>query len=467
MVNQSISEQKRQQDGWRPARLIPTSGIKGVDDQETRATSALLSVMMSVPEFARALLRKVNAPAGNVRTYIEVPIKTDLGIGHRPDGAIIVTKGSTTWIAFVEVKTGVRELDAKQIEGYLDLAREQGFDAVISISNQMTTALDPYPLPIDRRKTRSVSLHHWSWVEVLSEAVAQKEVRGVSDADQAWILGELIAYLEHPQSGAMQFQDMGPNWVSVRDGAREGTLSASDGRVGDVVTRWDQFMQYLSLHLGRDLGLSVKQMLSRNEQVSARRQYLMTQLVQGGRLDGTLRVPRASGDISIVADLRSRMVTVSVEVPAPTDRGSPARLSWLLRQLDSAPNNLRIDIGFKGGKSTGDVMSTIREKGREVRSFVVSLSKDMGTKRGGTAGSFIGETSGLLLSFYREVVQKIRPWAASPVKLPTVRDATDSATQPDNVVQQVAREQRHDIAEAERRPVTEAQGGPVTPAASL
>lgn len=69
MVNQSISEQKRQQDGWRPARLIPTSGIKGVDDQETRATSALLSVMMAVPEFARTLLKKVDAPAGTVRTY--------------------------------------------------------------------------------------------------------------------------------------------------------------------------------------------------------------------------------------------------------------------------------------------------------------------------------------------------------------------------------------------------------------
>jgi hypothetical protein len=125
-------------------------------------------------------------------------------------------------------------------------------------------------------------------------------------------------------------------------------------------------------------------------------------------------------------------------------------LSWLLRYLDGAISNLRIDIGFKGGKSTGDTMSAIREnpkrilqgeKDREVRSFVVSLSKDMGTKRGGTAGSFIGETSDLLLSFYREVVQKVRPWAASPAKLPTVRDAMDSATQPDNIVEDVSQQQ--------------------------
>ena len=28
------------EDGWQPARLIPTSGIKGADEQERRATSA-------------------------------------------------------------------------------------------------------------------------------------------------------------------------------------------------------------------------------------------------------------------------------------------------------------------------------------------------------------------------------------------------------------------------------------------
>jgi len=40
---------------WQVARLIPTSGINGAEEQERRATSALLAVMSAVREFGRAL----------------------------------------------------------------------------------------------------------------------------------------------------------------------------------------------------------------------------------------------------------------------------------------------------------------------------------------------------------------------------------------------------------------------------
>ncbi len=68
--------------------------------------------------------------------------------------------------------------------------------------------------------------------------------RGVEDPEQAWILGELIRYLEHPASGAMAFEDMGPNWVAVRDAAREGTLRKTGDDVRDIVQRWDQLMRF-------------------------------------------------------------------------------------------------------------------------------------------------------------------------------------------------------------------------------
>jgi len=38
------------------ARLIPTSGINGVEEQERRATSALLAVLSSVKEFGRGFV---------------------------------------------------------------------------------------------------------------------------------------------------------------------------------------------------------------------------------------------------------------------------------------------------------------------------------------------------------------------------------------------------------------------------
>ncbi len=126
------------------------------------------------------------------------------------------------------MKTGVNELKRGQLENYLDVAREHGFDALLTISNELPAALGMHPTEVDGRKLRSVKLHHISWAEVLSHAVLQKEFRGVADPEQAWILGELIRYLEHPKSGALEFNDMGPNWVAVRDAVTARTLRKSD-----------------------------------------------------------------------------------------------------------------------------------------------------------------------------------------------------------------------------------------------
>src|SRR5262245_26099410 len=57
---------------WRPARLIPTTGIGGQDEQEQRATSSLLAVMRAVPQFGRAVIQHAGAPGGQITTYTEI-----------------------------------------------------------------------------------------------------------------------------------------------------------------------------------------------------------------------------------------------------------------------------------------------------------------------------------------------------------------------------------------------------------
>lgn len=175
------------EENWHQARLIPTSGISGADEQERRATSALLAVMSSVKEFGRAITKDCGAITGRLDAYIEVPF--DLA-GKRvfPDGLVRVTRCTRTWTALVEVKTGTNELKAEQLEDYLDVAREQGFDALLSISNEIPPIAGQHPTRIDKRKLRKVEIHHLSWSQVLCEAVMQKEHRGVADADQKWIL---------------------------------------------------------------------------------------------------------------------------------------------------------------------------------------------------------------------------------------------------------------------------------------
>ncbi len=438
------------EESWQPARLIPTSGIKGIDEQEKRATSALLSVMMAVPDFSRVLLKKAGAPAGDLKTYIEPEFALETGQKIRPDGAIIVRRGSTEWKALVEVKTSTNELRADQIETYLDLARDRVFDAVITISNQLASAVESLPVAVDRKKTRKVGLFHWSWVEILTEAVVQREHRGIKDPDQAWILAELIAYLKHPQSGAMQFQDMGPHWVAVREAAREGMLRASDIGVNEVVTKWDQFIQYLCLHLASDLGVEVTHVLSKQERddPASRRQSLVRQLVQTKSLSGTIRVKNAVNPITLTAALDARTTTASIEVEAPSEGRALTRVNWLVRQLNDAPERTLIACKFAGTRETNSsrlvdlrdnpTALLLADKQRAPKAFTIVSMKEMGTKRSGVSGSFIGEATELLLSFYRTVVQGLRAFSSSPPKLPEVRDAQDSSNQPENVVEQSA-----------------------------
>ena len=78
---------------WERARLFPVSGIGGADEQERRATSALLAVVQSVREFGRAITVPMGAPAGRLSTFIEVPF-TDGDKHLRPDGVIQVASGN-------------------------------------------------------------------------------------------------------------------------------------------------------------------------------------------------------------------------------------------------------------------------------------------------------------------------------------------------------------------------------------
>jgi hypothetical protein len=219
----------------------------------------------------------------------------------------------------IEVKTGTNALASDQLENYLDIAREQGFDAVITISNEVPAVRGQHPTAVDRRRLRKVALHHLPWVEVLAEAVMQKEFRGVADPDQAWILGELIRYLEHPRSGAMLFEDMGPAWVPVREAVHAGTLRASDKGIQDVASKFDALLRFVGLRLGQRLGADVQPALTRKEfaEPTLRSQALIASLTGQGILSGGIRIPGAAATITITADLRANQIQCSCDIDAP------------------------------------------------------------------------------------------------------------------------------------------------------
>jgi len=415
------------EESWHQARLIPTSGINGADEQERRATSALLAVMTAVREFGRVLTIPLGAPAGPIEAYIEVPFTSGDG-KCIPDGLIRVTRGQRTWTALVEVKTGGNVLGREQLETYLDAAREQGFDAVITISNEIPPVPGQHPAQVDKRKLKKVDLHHWSWSHVLSEAVMQKEYRGVADPDQAWILGELIRYLEHPRSGALEFEDMGPSWVAAREGLAAGTLRAVDNVASEVAGRFDALLRFVSLRLGRQLGTDVTPALSRKDLAdpALRTQALAASLAGTGTLEGAIRIPDAVAPVVITADLRASRITCHVDVDAPREGRPTTRVNWLVRQLRAAPETVRVEAhaAHQRGPGAAELLRSVRDNpslliadpGKELRTFRVARTTPMGSKRGRGRGSFIDSMLDAVDDFYGDVVQHVKAWTAAPPK---------------------------------------------------
>lgn len=421
---------------WLRARLIPISGLGGSEEKERRATSALLAVLGAVKEFGRAALGRLGAPAGSVSTFYEVPFELNDGRRLRVDGLIRVRRGGRTWTLLVEVKTGPSELPQDQVEAYLEVVRENHFDGLLTISNQIVPVVGQHPVKVDGRKFGRLPLFHLSWTRILTIAHMVKEHQGVSDPDQAWILGELIRYLEYEGSGALAFEDMGPNWVKVRSATKEQTLRLSDEGTEDVAARWDQLVQYLCLALGARLGQEVRPVLSRKEteDPDSRVATVARDLVNSGNLSGDIRIPNTVGPVHLSANLRTMRASASTEVEAPELKRSPSRVNWLVKQLRNAPAELRVDVTFHRTRATSsELLAMVRENPKCVllesdrvpQSFVLTLSAGVGTKRKSGQGSFISDVSALLDQFYREVVQDLKPWIPPAPQLEPTQPVAD------------------------------------------
>ncbi|MEX1133686.1 MAG: hypothetical protein WED83_02445, partial [Acidimicrobiia bacterium] len=306
------------------SRLIPVSGIGSVQEAEQRATSAFLAVLSVVRDLSLDLLSPFGASKAQkatVETFIEVNTP---GQKIRPDGLIQVSFGAKKWSAFVEVKTGVNLLEADQINSYWQLAKDYGVDHVLTISNEIAAQEGVHPTEgLKARANAKVGVSHLSWSAIVSSAIRIKRHKGVSDPEQAWLLEELIRYLQHPASGALDFADMGNNWVGIRDAAREDTLTRRSTGIEDVVARWDQLLHFAALQLSAEIGDDVDPVYPRGQTEPRQRSAALVESLCGdGRLAGALRIPNTAGDLIIEANLKSRRLTASLDILAPQDRGA-------------------------------------------------------------------------------------------------------------------------------------------------
>ncbi len=402
-------------DSWKPARLFPVSALKSDRDREMRATSVLLSVMTQVPRFGRRLTAAFGAPSGRMETFTEVSLPHG-DTPRRPDGVIRIERAGKLWTALVETKTNGNPLRADQVQAYMDIAARRGYEAVITLSNDV--ALEGSPLvdvKIDRRRKHQVALWHLSWAEVAHQAQLLIRHEGVGNVARTWLLQELLHYVQHENSGCHGFQNMGSAWVPVRNGISDETLCQGDPRALEVVESWERLVRQVCLRLGGELGQKVlpAQRARRGTDPEARRAQLADRLCSEGRLQAELRVEQAPGLLSIGADLRTGRLRTSIEIPAP-EQGYP--LTWakrLVRRLAEAPADLHVETLVEG--QTGGPRGTLERLRPEpadmlpkgsvaITGFRLSLFKNMGSSRGNAESSFIRSVDDAVHRFYSTVM---------------------------------------------------------------
>jgi len=221
---------------------------------------------------------------------------------------------------------------------------------------------------------------------------------------------------------------MGDKWVAVRKAAHDGTLRGNTQEARDVAERWEEFSQYLCLGLSQDLGRTVTAVRPRNQTTEGSLEGHLKRLAETGSLEATLRVPDAVGDVVIQADLRARQTLTSVKIDAPGEGRPKSRISWIVRQLVDAPHDLRIEVAYPSARlTTSQLLGAVRDNpdlllhpqdpARPPRSFVLTLARPMGQKRGKAEGSFVRETRAQTFDFYRDLVQNLKPWQARAPKL--------------------------------------------------
>jgi hypothetical protein len=415
-------------------RLFPTVRIATTGEAETRATAALLAMLRAVSEFGRVIVKLAGGPAGKIECYTEVPLvdhSQTPPLSLRPDGLLVVAGRGKRWRCFVEVKVGSSPMERPQLENYLQLAKQEGIDALISISNEAGLG----NLGLNKAQTK-VELLHLSWERLLSEARLLCSQGSVGDTDQQWMLNEWIQYVSDPTSRIIDPPTLGQYFGELLTAAREGNMAAAGAAVRDVCGYWDGFLNKAAHRLRADLGVDVHPILTNAEKQShdLRINNLHSVVSNESRLTGSLRVKNAASEIRVDVLLPSRTVRFGIDVKAPTEGKQLTRLKWMVKQLAKAPSSARIQVQWdqkrlKSQDLTSKLDSELRSLLRDLQGqpipsdalpklFTIEWTQDLQKAKGRSTAAILDGVMADLERFYRQVVEGITAFVPSAPKLP-------------------------------------------------
>jgi len=257
----------------------------------------------------------------------------------------------------------------------------------------------------------------------------------IADHDQAYIMSEVVRYLDSTSSGVEPFSRMPAGWKDLCSAIQNGaTISKSSDMVVESVGAWHQLMRQLALDLSIAIGKSVELHLSRENKRNSSSLLLeeIDALRKSGCLDTDLLIPDAASKLKVTADIARKVVFVSMKLNAPKDtKRATASINWLLRQLkhkDASDLSVRAYWPRRAG-TTIDTLESVRENPailipEGVNQTPVALEvcrvADFGGRFKG-AKTFVEDISGLVPKFYEDAGQELSNWVAKAPKMKSER----------------------------------------------
>ncbi|MEX3314397.1 hypothetical protein [Sulfitobacter sp. PS-8MA] len=420
------------------ARLFP---ILAETSKEKRAATIFLAVMTQIPAMSEEVLGTVGVRVGKrtrVRAFTEVVLKETVADGCRPDGLIFVDTGRTQWSALIEAKIGRNELTQEQVQKYLELAKANGIDAVVTVSNEFVARADHSPVAVSKTLLRKVDLFHWSWSWLATVCEILEYQEAVTDTEQDYLLRQLNHFLAHPATGVECFTQMAPTWKDVTQSVlNDEALKKSAPEVEAFAASWIAEERDLCLHMSSHVGQEVAAKIERKlaGDPAQRLKSMIDTLVSSQTLTSVVRVPNCASDMDICVDLARRTVAVSMSLKAPLDKKSTkARVNWLLRMLPDDDDRLLLRAHWPGRSApTTKDLKSLREDPAAIQndnpdttphSFEVLLVENLGKRFSGRR-TFIEDVERIVPIFYDLVGVNLKAWQAPPPK------PVKSRTEPD------------------------------------
>ena len=418
------------------ARLIPAGAAT---QREKFACSVLMASLHVVQPFARAFFGDIGWRVGNwaeVKGYTEPVFKRQPdGLVCRPDGLLILHTGRRERRLLVETKIGSAKIDPFQIAQYAQLARVNDVEAILTVSNELSTdpTLSPYRIPPE---IRGLPIFHWSWPSLVSRAeLVLVEEEESFDREQEYILREIIRYFDHETAGVSLNMHMCSDWANIVEQIQgHAPLSSKDPCVLNVVQCWHQQLASICISKTRELKLPVTLDLPNSHwDQQVRLEDDVAEFVDSHQLWATFKFATQARPIALVADAVRRNVTCSLSLDAPLDRQTyRSRVRWLLNQLpEDLPRDARIDVFWDRNQRSSAWLSEFQEdldaaridSPSGPRGFEIVYVADLANRFAGTR-SFVPALADALTEFYEHIAQYIRAWQPR-ASSDTAREQTD------------------------------------------